>query len=148
VSCTGGQVNLPGAEIPETACLTAEYPENYLAVFTIGYKAMRYSTYNDQMNHFHGSKARLDVGREAYSLWPESQEIEMKPTIDVRKPGTFVPATRDHIRNFLECVRTRQEPTAPVEGGRSTRIVLSMAIESMRTGRQLKWNSRTRRAEG
>jgi predicted dehydrogenase len=39
VTCTGGKPNLPGAEVPETASVAIEYPENYLATFTIGYKA-------------------------------------------------------------------------------------------------------------
>ena len=64
VTCTGGRVNLPGAEVPETTCMAIEYPENYLAVFTLGYKAMRYPFTNDQIKQFHGSKARFDVGRE------------------------------------------------------------------------------------
>jgi predicted dehydrogenase len=135
VSCMGGEVNLKGAEIPETACLTAQYPENYLSVFTIGYQAMRYALYNDQMNQFHGTKARFDVGRENYALWPQSLALDMKPSIEVKQPGSFTPATRAHIRNFLECIQTRQDPNAPVEAGLSTVIVLSLAIDSLRQGR-------------
>jgi len=147
VTCTGGNVNLQGAEIPETASLAAEYPENYLAVFTIGYQAMRYHPFHDQMNQFHGFKARLDVGRESYELWPQQNAVDMKPSVKVEQPGTFTPATRQHIRNFLECVKSRQQPNATVENGRSTRIVLSLAIESMRTGRRLNWNPSSRRGE-
>ena len=54
---------LAGAEVPETATISVEYPEDYLAVFTLGYKAMRYNSYNDQVKQFHGNQARLDVGR-------------------------------------------------------------------------------------
>ena len=68
VTCTGGQVNLKGAEIPETATVAMEFPNNYLATFTIGYKAMRYRSTNDQLAQFHGSAARLDMGREGYAL--------------------------------------------------------------------------------
>jgi predicted dehydrogenase len=57
VTCTGGRVNLPGAEVPETATIAIEYPENYLATFTLGYKAMRYNQFNDQIKQFHGNKA-------------------------------------------------------------------------------------------
>src|SRR5690606_3678362 len=35
VTCTGGRVDLPGAEIPETASMAMEFPEDYLATFTI-----------------------------------------------------------------------------------------------------------------
>jgi predicted dehydrogenase len=147
VTCTGGRPNLAGAEVPETACLAVEYPENYLAVFTIGYKAMRYAQYNDQMKQFHGSKARLDVWREGYALYPESNAIEMKPAAQESRPGSFNSATRMHIRNFLDCIGSRKDPNAPVEAGAATALVLAMALDSLRSGRRLKWNAAARRVE-
>ncbi|MCC6862596.1 MAG: Gfo/Idh/MocA family oxidoreductase [Bryobacterales bacterium] len=147
VSCSAGRNHLGGAEVPETTCMTIEYPEDYLAVFTVGYRAMRYNLFNDQMKQFHGSKARLDMAREWYALYPESNAIEMKPSAEKRQPGSFEPATRAHIRNFLECIRSRKEPNAPVEAGNSTNVVLCMAMEALRSGRRLKWNASARRAE-
>lgn len=147
VTCSGIRPNLPGVEIPETASLVITYPQNYLATFTIGYKAMRYNAANDQMKQFHGSKARFDVGREGYQLFPESNAVEMKPSISVLKPGSFTPATRAHIRNFLECIHTRKDPNATVEMGQSTNIVLAMAMDSLRNGRQVRWNAAARKAE-
>lgn len=144
VTCTGIKPNLAGAEVPETATIAIEYPENYLATFTIGYKAMRYNSFNDQIKQFHGSRARFDVGREWYSLYPESNAIEMKPAVEKRKPGSFNQAAPSHIRNFLDCIRSRKEPNAPVEAGQATNIVLCMAMDSLRKGRRLRWNSQTR----
>ncbi|HZT33228.1 MAG TPA: Gfo/Idh/MocA family oxidoreductase [Bryobacteraceae bacterium] len=147
VTCTGIRPNLTGAEVPETATIAIEYPENYLATFTLGYKAMRYNAFNDQLKQFHGAKARFDVGREWYSLYPESNAIEMKASVDKRQPGSFNRAAPAHIRNFLECIRTRKDPNAPVEAGQATNIVLCMAMDSLRQGRRLKWNSQARRVE-
>jgi len=147
VTCTGGRVNLPGAEVPETATIAIEYPENYLATFTIGYKAMRYHPANDQLMQFHGNRARLDVGRESYALYPESQAVEMKPSAEWKRPGSFSSATAQHIRNFMECIRTRKDPNAPVEAGQATNIVLCMAMDSLRSGRRLRWNAAARRVE-
>src|SRR5260221_9816370 len=144
VTCTGGKPNLPGAEVPETASVAIEYPENYLATFTIGYKAMRYNQFNDQLKQFHGNKARFDVGREWYSLYPESNAVEMKPSVEKKKPGSFNAAAPSHIRNFLECLRSRKEPNAPVESGQATNIVLCMTMDSLRKGRRLRWNSAAR----
>src|SRR5260370_26547664 len=42
ITCTGGKPNLPGAAVPETASVAIDYPGNYLATFTICYKAMSY----------------------------------------------------------------------------------------------------------
>jgi predicted dehydrogenase len=146
VTCTALGPNVPGAEVPETCSLAIEYPENYLAVFTISYKAMRYHVFNDQMVQYHGNKARMDVGREAYAVYPESSQMEMRPSVEVKRPGSFVPATRAHIRNFLECTVSRQEPNAPVEAGNYTNVALCMGMESLRTGRRLRWDASARRA--
>jgi predicted dehydrogenase len=147
VTCTGGQSNLAGAEVPETATIVIQYPENYLAHFTVGYKAMRYNSFNDQIKQFHGTKARFDVGREWHLLYPQSLEVDMKPSIVDKRPGSFNSAARSHIRNFLECIRSRKDPNAPVEAGQATNIILSMAMDSLRNGKRLHWNSSARRVE-
>ncbi len=149
VTCTGGKINLPGAEVPETAVIAIEYPENYLGTFTLGYKAMQYSMFNDQIQQYHGNKARLDVGREWYSLYPEQKTaIDLKASVESKKPGSFSTAAPSHIRNFLECIRSRKDPNAPVEAGQATAIVLAMAMDSLRSGKRLKWNPATRTSVG
>jgi predicted dehydrogenase len=147
VSCQAGKVDVEGSEVPETASMTIEYPENFLVVFTVCYKAMRYNGFSDQMKQFHGSKARFDVGRESYVLYPQSNEVDMRPSIDVKRPGSFDEATRAHVRNFLECARSRTDPTATVEMGHATNVSLCMAIQSMKSGRRLRWNAMTKKAE-
>jgi predicted dehydrogenase len=147
VTCAGGRVNLEGAEVPETTSMAIEYPENYLAVFTVGYKAMRYAPVNDQLKQFHGSKARLDMAREGYALYLQSDAVEMFPTVEKKQPGSFESATRAHIRNFMECVRSRHDPNATVEMGQQTSVVLAMAVESLRSGRRMKWNVGARKME-
>jgi hypothetical protein len=64
-----------------------------------------------------------------------------------RRPGAFDAATRAHIRNLLECVRSRRDPNAPVEAGQATNIVLVMAMESLRSGKRLTWNASERRVQ-
>jgi predicted dehydrogenase len=145
VTCAAGRVNVEGVEVPETASLSVEYPENYLAVFTLGYKAMRYNAFNDQCKQFHGSKARFDVGREWWALYPESSAIDMKPSLQQRRPGSFATAVRQHIRNFLDCIESRRDPNATVEMGQATNIVLCLAMDSIRQGRRLRWDNSARR---
>lgn len=148
VTCIPGRVNIAGAEVPETASLTVEFPENYLATFVLGYKAMHYNRFNDQWKQFHGSQARFDVGREWYHLYPQTKEMDLTSVLDKRDPGSFERANLEHIRNFLECIRSRKDPNAPAEAGLATSIVLAMAMKSMRNGRRLVWNSATRKVEG
>lgn len=145
VTCAGGQVNLRGAEIPDTASVTLEYANNFIATFTLGYKAMRYHFHSDQLAQYHGSRARFDVGREHYALFEENPKaMDLTPSVSVNEPGSFGPATRDHIRNFLDSIRTRRDPTAPVEEGLKTAIALCMTIESLRTGRRVRYTPGSR----
>jgi hypothetical protein len=109
---------------------------------------MRYNTFNDQLKQFHGDKARFDVGRESYALFPESPNaLELKPSVEKKQPRSFDQAAPSHIRNFLECIKSRQEPNAPVEAGQATAIVLCMAMDSLQQGCRLKWNAQARRVE-
>jgi hypothetical protein len=122
-------------------------PENYFAVFTLGYKAMRYNMFNDQKQEYHGDKARMDLGREMWAIYPESNEIDMKASKEHKQPGSFKNAAPSHIRNFLECIKSRKEPNAPVEAGQATNIVLCLAMDSIRQGKTLKWNHQARKVE-
>ena len=146
VTAAGGQPNIPGAELTETASMNVEYPENYLLVFTIGYRAMHYNMFNDQMQQFHGDRARFDLGRESYTVWPQSSAIDMQPGRRRRDPGSFDSASGAHVRNFLDCLRDRREPNGTVEMGQSAVIVLGLAMEALATGRRHKWDNAARRA--
>jgi hypothetical protein len=60
-------------ETPETVVVAAEYPEDFLGVFTINYAGMRYPTRLDQLNQFDGDEARMDVGREFLSVYKQAR---------------------------------------------------------------------------
>lgn len=146
VYASGGEVNLKPAEIPTNTCLNVEYPGNLLVVFTVGYQTMRYSGHLDQMKQFLGTKARFDVGRESYALYPENPKAtRLEPAVQEARPGTFGSATRMHIRNFLDCVRSRRDPNATVEMGQYTNVTMCMAIESLRSKRRVRYDQKARR---
>ena len=42
-----------------------------------------------------------------------------------------------HMQNFLECVRSRQQPIAPIEAGYAHSVAVIMADEAMTTGRRV-----------
>lgn len=147
VTCASGGPNIPGAEIPETCSMTIEFAGPYILVFTLGYQAMRYRMFNDQMQQFHGSQARFDLGRESYALYPQSLDVDLKASQQRREPGSFEPASHAHIANFLKSIRDRSEPIATIEMGQHTNTVCHMAIESLRTGRRVRWNAGLKRIE-
>jgi hypothetical protein len=123
--------------------VAAAYPEDFLAVFTINYAAMRYRRQKDQLNHFDGDDARMDIGRETMAVYKEGAET----TPVLTATGSFDRAADLHVANFLECVRTRQAPAAPVELGFQAALVVQMANRSLQEGRRLRWNREARRIE-
>lgn len=46
----------------------------------------------------------------------------------------------NHMRNFLECMRSRKDPVAPVEVGHRSNSICVMTHIAMKLGRRLKWN--------
>ena len=139
VNASGGRPHKEGADTPESVVVIAEYPEDFLGVFTINYAAMRYKTRNDQLNQLDGDRARMDIGREEFKVF--QQGAEDTPAISKTSQYGFGRATDVHVANFLECVRTRQTPTAPMRIGFQAALVVQMANMSMRQGRRLRWNS-------
>ena len=134
-ACSGHK---PNADLPESWIVIAEYPEDFMAVFTINYSAMQYEARADQLNAYDGDLARMDIGREFLRVYPKDDPNN--PIIDKDQPGGFAQATIDHVNNFLECVRTRKKPNAPVELGFQSALILQMANISVREGRRVKWN--------
>ena len=145
VNASGGRPHVEGVDTPESVTVIAEYPEDFLGVFTINYAAMHYQTRNDQLNQLDGDKARMDVSREDCKVY--LQGAEDTAAISRKSERGFGYATDLHVANFLECVRTRKTPAAPIYLGFQAALVVQMANLSMRQGRRVRWNTASRKVE-
>ncbi len=137
VTAAAGKPHREGVDMPESVVVTAEYPSDFVAVFTINYAAMRYKTRNDQLNHYDGDKARMDVGREECRVY--LQGAEETPAITKKSERGFGFATDLHVRNFIECMRTRKTPTAPMALGFQATLVPQLGNLSLRHGKRVRW---------
>lgn len=145
VTAAAGRPHAASGDTPESVVVTAEYAEEFIGVFTINYAAMKYKSRNDQMNHLDGLKARMDIGREELRVF--NQGAEETPAIEKRSAKGFGWATDLHVQNFLECVRTRKPPTAPMWLGFQAALVTQLANLSLKQGRRMKWNQKSMRVE-
>ena len=145
VNASAGKVHKAGVNQPESVVAIAEYPEDFIAAFSINYAAMQYRTRNDQLNQLDGDAARMDIGREELKVFLKGAEDA--PAISAKSERGFNYATDLHVRNFLECVRTRQTPTAPIRIAFQAALVVQMANLSLRQGRRLRWNAAANRVE-
>jgi hypothetical protein len=58
-----------------------------------------------------------------------------------------VDATAAHIRNFLDCIRSRQRPNADIAIGFNSTLPTLLAIESIKAGgKAMTWDVSARRA--
>jgi predicted dehydrogenase len=145
VTAAAGKPHRESFDTPESVVATAEYPEDFIGVFSINYAAMKYASRNDQMNHLDGDKGRMDIGRVDCKVYMEG--AEEKPAIEKTSPNGFGWATDLHVQNFLECVRTRKRPAAPMVLGFQAALVVQMANISLKTGRRVRWNAATGKVE-
>jgi predicted dehydrogenase len=143
VNASSGKVHSQEGDTPETVVVAAEYPEDFLGVFTINYAGMHYPSRLDQLNQFDGDEARMDVGREFLSVFKQAAP----ETPAIMATGSFETASDAHIQNFLECVRTRQQPNGTIEKGFQAALVIQMANLSLDNGRRIRWNAQTLKVE-
>lgn len=144
VNASAGRTHRPGVDTPESVVVVAEYPEDFIACFNINYAAMRYKPRHDQLTNLDGDRARLDIGRENFMVYRKGEEDV--PAMS-ELSGGFDKATEAHISNFLECVRTRAVPNAPVEKGFAAVLVTQMGNISLREKRRVRWNAQQKKVE-
>jgi predicted dehydrogenase len=137
VTAAANKPHKAGVDQPESVVVIAEYPEDFLGVFTVNYAAMQYKSRNDQLNQLDGDLARMDIGREELKVFMKGAEEQA--AIEKKSEKGFGWATDLHVQNFLQCVRTRQTPTAPMKLAFQAALVVQMANLSLKNGRRMRW---------
>jgi predicted dehydrogenase len=72
----------------------------------------------------------------------EGKVVTAGPELDM-----VVTATTLHVKNFLDCVKSRQKPVSDVEIGFYATLPCVLAIRAMREGRVFGWDSATMKAK-
>jgi len=69
------------------------------------------------------------------------KELGEKISTDASTGGD--PLTTSHVRNWMECVRSRKQPHAPIEAGYKHSIAVIMANAAYRTGEKVTFDEKT-----
>lgn len=93
--------------------------------------------------YFEGDKGRLFVDRGGIVTDPPELIHETLGPADFQLPR--VPS---HQREFLECVKTRRQPTCDVEVGHRSTYVSILGNIAFRLGRKLKWDAQNEKFVG
>ncbi len=77
------------------------------------------------------------------NLLPESTLIDNAPKVVASANTGGDSLTSNHMRNWMECIRSRQQPNAPVEAGYSHSIATIMTNAAVRTGYKVTFDEKT-----
>jgi predicted dehydrogenase len=125
---------------------TATFPTEGLANTSINWKVTCTPpkgpklVFTDDKNGQHGvrfigDKGWVHVVRGGLTSGPEELlEIKLKPT------DQHLPVSNNHHLDFLEAVKTRRDPVAPVEGGHAATTLTLAADIATRLQRKVTWN--------
>ncbi|GJM30608.1 MAG: NADH-dependent dehydrogenase [Cyclobacteriaceae bacterium] len=87
---------------------------------------------------FIGNNGTIVADRGGWSLIPEMENNQ--PQIAAVSMESTRSSSEDHIKNFLECIKTREEPNCPVENGRLVAQYAHMGNIAQRTQSRLVWD--------
>ncbi|MFO1021382.1 MAG: Gfo/Idh/MocA family oxidoreductase [Planctomycetales bacterium] len=128
-------------ETPDTTQCLLKY-ENGLQVY---FEGTFVNARNGAMLEFMGSEATLYLDRGRYELIPERRS-NLKPEemiLGTGPRGADFYAKPDgetlHLSNWLECVRTRKQPNAPVEAGVSAASAAHLGNLALRANQVTNW---------
>ena len=132
-SATGRNHNIKLWEAPDTVNVTLEFPKNFMAVYIGTYV----SRVDDGGLEFRGEKGTLKIDRARLAFYRDDAAyaagtLTPEPEILVRSSGD---GTLTHIQNWLECIRSRRQPNAPIRIGHQAARTSHLANAAMRAGR-------------
>lgn len=95
---------------------------------------------------FIGDKATIKANRKSYKLIPEWDEEKKQHMVEAKEVTSGKESHSEHVRNFLDCVKTRKTPACPPEVGRVAAIHVHVANISARIGEPcLIWDDKNNR---
>ena len=92
---------------------------------------------------FHGTKGNMVLTREGFQVSPEVWTGDGQDAKTPAMPPMSASSGRQserHVRNFLDCIRSRQLPNEDVEQGHLTAAMCHLGNIAMKVGRTLRWD--------
>ncbi|MFC2113703.1 Gfo/Idh/MocA family protein, partial [Bacteroidota bacterium] len=143
VTSSGGKYAFPddAREVPDTQYTLYEFDDFGLSwETTVGIGKGNYDRVHGVA--FIGRNGTLVVNREGWEVIPE--DYKDNPTIEAvpltLRDNSAGSGVDHHVRNFLQCLKTREKPNANIDIAAHIARFSHMGNISLRTGRKLYWN--------
>jgi predicted dehydrogenase len=153
IAATGGKFCLQdNAETPDTLQVTYEYPG-----FVCTYEN-RWCNQNSMYNHgygieFHGTEGTMFLDRRGFQVYPEKRVFRIADPSSPspleakeveRTPGMQMDSVNnshfDHVRNFLDCVKSRKRPISDIEIGHRSTSACLLGNVAYRSKERIVWD--------
>lgn len=121
----------------------AEFPDRGL--FDVHTKFEAEGSYADGVRiKAHSGNAGVRFTGEKGWIWVQRGSIKAEnPAVlkeKIKDDEIKLYVSTNHMANFLECMRTRKDPAAPVEAGHRANTLCCITHIAMKLGRKLKWD--------
>jgi predicted dehydrogenase len=138
---TGRNYRIQGWDAPDTVTTTLEFPKDFMAAYLGTYV----SRIDDGGLEFRGERATLKIDRARLAVYRNDAPYVSgtrlpEPEIYVRSSGDGSVA---HLQNWVDCMRSRQKPTADIRTGHAAARTSHIANASLKAGRPVRWNETT-----
>ncbi len=104
---------------------------------------------------FHGTQGKIFVNRGKFAFWmgeqqkaKETSECEAIAKEYLTDAKVKLYASKNHLEDFLSCMRTRQRPICDVEVGARTVSTCHLVNLAYQHGQKLKWNPKAEKFTG
>lgn len=142
VMSTGGKFSFPNSamQTPDTQFTTYEFED-----YVVSWEHVTGSTPGLYGNNycgvaFVGNNGTLVVDREKWRLFPETvNRQDLLPAVPEQKGSGRDLAL--HVKNFIECIKTRVKTACDVETARNVAVNAQLGNIAMKTGRKLYWDN-------
>src|SRR6516162_276104 len=91
-----------------------------------------------------GTEGPIALRDEGWDIRTERKQANLDSQ---KKPGSVDPRPA-HVRNFLNCVKSRNQPVLNVELGHHVSTVAHLGNIAYRTGRKILWDSENQKVVG
>jgi predicted dehydrogenase len=123
-------------DVPDSVEVAFDYPEGFM----VRYCTMFGNSANNYAKWF-GTRGTLDAKNlSARETWLASgegsgEQDKIRATTEVPKVETV-----HHMKNWIDCIRSRKQPIAPIEAGYAHSVAVIMADEALSTGRRMTYD--------
>lgn len=151
ISAHGGKYVLGhDGDIPDTMQVTFEFASGVIIAFCI-YEASGGGLFPNGDIELRGTKGTVYASESGYRIQPTSrgqfqtwdklmESEEYSPGDDALADGSSRNSTANLVRNFLDCVKSRQTPLCPLEEGHRSTSFAHLANIALATRQRLEWD--------